>query len=198
MKSPVLEDLPLRGRPFDRRLDRQILSATVAEVSLHGIAGASLDEIAARAGVSKATIYKRWPSKDALCVAAVASLHDEVAPPDTGDPRRDLEAIVAGALRLGRRATSNRILPKVVGEMSDRSDLATAFRAAVVQPRRRACATVLERAIRGGALRPDLDRELALDLLIGPIMFRRLISGAPLPASLAYDLVTVLWKAYEP
>jgi hypothetical protein len=66
-----------------------------------------------------------------------------------------------------------------------------------VQPRRRACGILLERAIASGTLRSDLDRELAIDLLIGPIMFRRLVSGAPLPASLPHDLVEVLWRAYR-
>ncbi len=187
-----------RGRPFDRELDTIILEATVAEISAHGIAGSSVDAIALRAGVSKATIYKRWPSKDELCVEAIASLHTEITPPDTGDPRRDLETFMAGAIRLGRRAASNRILPRLVGEIVDRSDLAEAFRTAVVRPRRRACAILLERAIASGALRADLDRELAIDLLIGPIMFRRLVSGAPLSASLPHDLVEVLWKAYRP
>jgi len=187
-----------RGRPFDRELDTSILEATVAEISERCIARSSLDAIAMRAGVSKATIYKRWPSKDQLCIKAIASLHTEVTPPDTGDPRRDLETFIAGAIRLGRRAASNRMLPRLIGEIVDRSDLAAAFRAAVVQPRRRACGILLERAIASDALRSDLDRELAIDLLIGPIMFRRLVSGAPLPASLPHDLVEVLWKAYGP
>ncbi len=187
-----------RGRPFDRELDTSILEATVAEISERGIAASSLDAIAMRAGVSKATIYKRWPSKDQLCIEAVASLHANIIPPDTGDPRRDLETFIAGALRLGRRASSNRMLPRLIGEIVDRPDLADAFRTAVVQPRRRACGILLERAIASGALLADLDRELAIDLLIGPIMFRRLVSGAPLSASLPHDLVDVLWKAHGP
>ena len=198
MKAAASVDVPPpRGRPFDRDLDGYVLEATIAEISARGIAGASLDAIAARAGVSKASIYKRWPSKDALCVGAIASLHTEIAVPNTGDPRRDLETFIAGALRLGRRTASNRILPRLIGEMVDRSDLAAAFRAAVFEPRRRACLILLERAIASGALRADLDRELAIDLLIGPIMFRRLISGAPLPASLPHDLVTILFRAYH-
>lgn len=187
-----------RGRPVDRGLDKSILEATVVEISARGIAGSSLDAIAARARVSKASIYKRWPSKERLCVEAIASLHAEIALPDTGDSLRDIETFIAGALRLGRRSESNRILPRLIGEMVDRKDLTNAFRAAVVEPRRRVCMILIERAIAAGALRADLDRELAIDLLIGPIMFRRLISGAPLSASLPHDLVAALWKAYQP
>lgn len=196
MKRPAAGVLQSRGRPLDRQLDGRILQATIAEMAVHGIVRSSLDAIAARAGVSKATIYKRWTSKDRLCIDAVASLHIEFGPPDTGDPRRDMETLMAGALRLGRQSASNRILPRLVGEMVDRTELAAAFRAAVLEPRRRACEIILGRAIDGGALRADADRDLAIDLLIGPIMFRRMISGAPLPDSLSRDLVEVVWKAY--
>jgi AcrR family transcriptional regulator len=198
MKVQPLHEPAARGRPLDRQLDGRILKAAIAEMSARGIAQASLDAIAARAGVSKATIYKRWPSKDRLCVDAVSSLHTEIGPPDTGDPRRDLETLMAVAVRLGRQPSSNRVLPRLVGEMVDRDELAAAFRAAVLEPRRRACEILLGRAVECGALRADFDRDLAIDLLIGPIMFRRLISGAPLPDSLSHDLVEVVWKAYAP
>ena len=80
--------------------------------------------------------------------------------------------------------------------MVDRAGLAAAFREAVVSPRRRACAVLLERAFVDGELHADMDRELTIDMPIGPIMFRRLVSGAPLSSTLARDVVDLVWKAF--
>ncbi len=196
-----------RGRPPSEEAHRAVLAATVVLVAERGIAGTSVDAIAAATGVSKRTIYKHWASKEALCLEAIRGLHPAAnAPiPDSSDPRADATETLRRIARAGEAGAGERggrgesLLARLVGEAIDYPAIARMWRDALIAPRRARLAEVLRRAITQGQLRPDTDVGLAVDLLIGPIFYRRLVSGGPTPPdTLPAQLVDAVWAAFAP
>lgn len=185
-----------RGRPRDAAVDQRILSGTLAVIAERGITGASMDEIAARAGVSKPTIYGRWPSKDELCVHAVGAAPVVLRADRGGDPRTECIAALDEAMGLKEGESARRLLPRILAEINDHPALARVFSEHIVQPRRAQCARIVQRAIDGGQLPSSTDLDLAVDLLLGPIFYRRLINGAASLATLPEKIVNAVWKAF--
>jgi AcrR family transcriptional regulator len=139
----------------------------------------SMEEVARRAGVGKDTLYRRWHSKVALVRAALARLAEqEVRVPDTGSRDSDVRAYLRSIVRLLTKSGVGRVVAGLVGEASRNPEFAVVFRAFWAARRR----TAKEVALRPGAgdPAPDLDPELLIDLLVGPIYYRLLVSGAPL------------------
>lgn len=177
------------GRPRDPALDVAILAATLAVLTRDGYGGLSIDGVAAEAGVSKATIYRRWASKKDLILAAAEYLSQTVPVPDTGDVRDDLEAIVVELARVFGRPTTVRFVAALVAGMADDPELATALRDGFLAVRRDAARTVLERARDRGQITDDVDLEVAVDLLAAPLYYRLLITGQPIDRRFALRIV---------
>jgi AcrR family transcriptional regulator len=184
-----------RGRPRDARADQRILEVARDSLLAHGYAGLAIDTTAERAGVAKTTLYRRWPTKDHLAVAVFADMLDQDVPVgDTGDIHADLTTYlhqIASTLdrvrRAGRAAgdsgQSAGIVAELIAAASRHEDIGHAVRA--LYTRRIALAvTLIERAIRRGALRRDTDPVILLDQLGGALYYRVLITGAP--TDLAY------------
>ena len=115
------------GRPRDARAGRAILDATLELIAERGVHAFRTEDVAARAGVGKGAIYRRYRSKDELVTAAVAALvREEIAVPDTGTTRDDLLVLMRGAVDLYRRSLPARLLPNLVGAMAERPELARA------------------------------------------------------------------------
>lgn len=188
--SPPSDRRP--GRPREDRATSAAIAATLDLVAESGMSGLTTDAVAARAGVSKATMYRRWPSKDALLVDAVGSLVSEITVPDTGTLREDIRLLLRRAVRLYADSRPEKLIPELVSEMRRNPDLADAVRSGFLAQRRAALAQILERARARGELRDDIDRELALDLLGGVIYYRFLITGGPLDDALADSLTEAL------
>lgn len=167
------------GRPRSFEVDRAILDATVALFISHGFEAMSVEQVAAHAGVGKATIYRRWACKEALVSEAVAGLTEEIRVPDTGSVRGDLEDIMVQLLRTSATSASGKCFARMAGEISANQDFAHVFRRNVISPRRSIVARVLRRGIERGELRDDLDLDLATDMLVGPIIYRRLFGALP-------------------
>ena len=149
-----------------------------------------MDAIADGAGVGRTTIYRRWPSKAAVVAAAVGSLYlDRVEVPDTGSLSDDLVALLTESYRLMSDG-SGRVLERLIREAGENAELAELVRA-TFQARRRFYATILDRATARGELSADVDQELLLDLLLGPLMFRLLVTGAPVMPDAARSVVDV-------
>ena len=128
-----------------------------------------MEAVRTRAGVGKATIYRRWPSKEELVRDAIVFLHEEFETPDTGSLRGDYAALAERRAGERARAAAPRMLmPRLLGESVNDPELFAIFRANLVEPRRAALRTVLERAIDRGEIREGLDLELLLDLFAGP------------------------------
>ena len=189
-----------RGRPRDGAVDRRVLSAAWELLDAGGYAALNIDEVAERAGVAKTTVYRRWPTKDHLAIAAGAQLLGEVPIPDSGDLRRDL-AEFAGALaeslnrlRLAGHhgdGASPGLAAELVAATARHPDLGEAVRAQYAQ-RHALARTRLERAAAGEGLRADLDPGLLIEQLVGAIYYRILISGAPADRGYAERLVGAL------
>jgi AcrR family transcriptional regulator len=174
------------GRPREARADRAILAATLELIAEVGVHEFRTEDVAARAGVGKGAIYRRYGSKDDLVTAAVAALvSEEIAIPDTGSTREDLLVLMREAVELYCGSLAGRLMPNLVGAMAQKPELARAVRESFLTGRRAALAAVLERGVERGDLRPDLDVELALDALGGPLFYRLLITGGPLDEQLA-------------
>jgi AcrR family transcriptional regulator len=188
-------DAPSRppGRPREARPRRAAIEATLDLIAERGFRGLTTDAVAERAGISKATMYRRWRSKEDLVVDAVASLvASEIAVPDTGSLRGDVRALLRDAVKLYADERPGKLIPDLVAEMARRPAVAEAVRSGFLAERRAALSTVIERARARGEVRSDVDTELCLDLLGGVVYYRFLITGGTLDQRLADDLADVL------
>jgi AcrR family transcriptional regulator len=164
------------GRPRSPEAHAAILRAALELAVEGGLRGLSMEAIAARAGVGKATIYRRWKSKEAVFVEAIGSIALTPEVPDTGSVRGDFEATSGAAV--GRMAPEAfRVLPRLMADAADDPELREALHQALVRPRRAAIAEILRRGVERGELRADLDIDLVGDMLMGPLIARVLLSG---------------------
>jgi AcrR family transcriptional regulator len=184
-----------RGRPRSEKAHTAILDAATELLLEQGLETVSMDEVAERAGVSKATIYRWWPSKQTLALDALYHEWDTARPepPDTGSLRADLLALLRPWIRRIRTRPYGRVVAELVAEAQTNPDFASIYRARFVAPRREPARALLSRAIDRGELAPNSDVELALDLVYGPLYHRLLHGHAPLNDRFIQDVVdTVL------
>jgi AcrR family transcriptional regulator len=187
------------GRPRDARVDRVVLAATVELMARDGLQDLRMDDVAAKAGVGKAAIYRRYRSKDELVTAAVAALvGDAITIPDTGSTHDDLLVLMREAVDLYTGPLAGRLMPDLVAAMARRPELAHTVRDVFLVERRAALRTVLERGIERGDLSPDMNVELALDMLGGPLFYRLLITGGPLDEDLAAGVAELIMRGFAP
>lgn len=162
------------GRPRDETIDVEIVRALFELIEEVGLAAVTIEAIAERAGVSKATIYRRWDSKEELVVDAVVSLAAAADLPETGNIR---ERMVTGLSRVHAfmtKSTAGVVFPWLIGEVVRGSEIGRRYAEAVIIPRRQAVGKLIGEAIERGELRSDLDSELATDMLMGPLILRKL------------------------
>jgi AcrR family transcriptional regulator len=187
------------GRPRDERADRAILEATRELIAEVGVYEFRTEDVAARAGVGKGAIYRRYGSKDELVTGAIAGLVSaEIVVPDTGSTRDDLLLLMREAVELYRGSLARRLMPNLIGAMAQKPKLAKAVRDGLLAGRRRALSEVLRRGIERGDLRPDLDVELALDVLGGPLFYRLLVTGGPIDERLGEGVADLILRGFSP
>jgi AcrR family transcriptional regulator len=184
------------GRPREARLDGAIVAATLELVAEVGIHDFRMDDVAERAGVGKAAIYRRYRSKDELVTATVAALVSEITVPDTGSTREDLLALMREAVAVYGDPIKAGVMPSLVGAMRQRPELARALRDGFLAQRRAALRAVLDRGVARGDLRADLDVELALDVLGGALFYRLLITGGPIDGDLAEGVAELILRGF--
>jgi AcrR family transcriptional regulator len=163
------------GRPRDDSLDAEVIRAVLELLGEEGLGGFSMDAIAERAGVSKATIYRRWDSKEELIIDGVASLVSTVQPVENDDVRMVLITLLKRMRRFLFEAKGGTLFPSLVAEVAADSDIGRRYAETVIVPRRQMVAEVISNGIDRGELRPNLDVEVAVDMLIGPPILTRLI-----------------------
>jgi AcrR family transcriptional regulator len=167
------------GRPRAAGVDEALLAATIELAGEVGISAMSMDDLAQRAGVSKATIYRRWPSKEALVLDALSSAIRPLDVVDTGSVRRDLEVFLAELVHRMRTGRTSDILPELIAA-SVRDPALRASLDEWVRQRRQPLAAILRRAVDREELPADTDVETLVDALMGPLVYRRLLSHDPL------------------
>ena len=170
------------GRPRSAQAHQAILAAALELAVEGGLAGMTMEKVAARAGAGKATIYRRWDTKHALMADALRSIAADIQAPDTGSLRGDFLGLTAQALGANARGAL-RLMPRLMSEAAEDPELFAVCRAVLVDPRRAQLRAVLRRGVERGELRADADLDLAIDGLIGPIIYRVLITGGD-PAEL--------------
>ena len=169
------------GRPRSAVADAAIARATLEALREEGFRGLSVESVRQRSGVGKATIYRRYPDKESLVRAAIASLNPTIGElPDTGSVRGDMLAI----FRLIYQATVDRqgatFAPRLLAESATDPEMHAIFREALIDPRREAVRRVLLRGIERGELPQDTDLELVIDMIAGPVIYRVLVDGGTL------------------
>jgi len=178
------------GRPRDPVVEHLIVSAATDLVGEVGIDGLTMDEVARRAGVAKATVYRRFPSKVdlvmAVCHALTPALGDE---PDTGSIEKDLMVVMGSLLEKLEAPDSGRLMPAMIASSVANPEIREALRRFSANRRERTT-KIIERAIARGELRDDVDVELMADQLSAPLIYRNLISGQPVNAQVARRLVS--------
>ena len=186
------------GRPRDPQVDRDILTATIELLGEDGFDGLSIEAVAARAGVGKTTVYRRWPSKIPLVVDALTAMKAPTPTAVAEDlPTRDALVRAMGGFTKPHEGTS-RVLAGLVDAMSRNEELAERVRAVLVTERQRVLVDVIERGKRRGEIRPDVDASVMVDLLGGPVVLRRLITGAPVNQRLAHAIVDLVLDGAAP
>jgi len=183
------------GRPRSVRADEAILTAVLELLADGTTAEAlSMEAVAARAGVGKATIYRRWPNKDALLLDAVASLKGPT-PEITGESVRD--DLIALLRPVGQKSPqAARVLPCIMTEMHRSPELRRCYQK-VMEPRRERMREVFRRGIASGELRPDLDIEVTMAMLVGPLLSQAMLGWNPDfdREKLPTQLVDAIWPA---
>ena len=167
-----------RGRPRSAEADIAIERATLELLPQHGLRGLSMEAVAKRAGVSKATLYRRFPSKRDLVAAALRSIRTTQPAPDTGSVLGDLLAL----LQRERSAAKSvpdvaRLAAKLLADADNDAELFRLAQRTLIAFDRRAIRQVLSRGIKRGELRADIDIGLATDILHGSLVSRFLLSG---------------------
>jgi AcrR family transcriptional regulator len=175
------------GRPRSGEAHQAILDATLALLAEVGFSALTVEGVAQRAGVGKATIYRRWPSKLPLVVEAFGQL-PALEDVDTGSLVGDLKLMLRSYLQLFRATPLAAVLPSLAGERAHDPELSKLLEP-ILRERRQPLRRALERAVARGEIPPDLDLDLAADLVVGPIAVRLFFSGAKLKPEIVDPIV---------
>ena len=185
------------GRPRDEEARKRILNAALELVEEQGFAQVTSDAIAERAGASKSTVYRWWPNKAAVVIEAFReAVEPEVPFPDTGSFRADITTQVRNFARLMSGRGGRMLTAFVVAARSD-PEVAEAFRTIWSDPRRAEAKEMLRRCQQRRQLRPDVDLDLVLDALYGPLYYRLLAKNEAPSARYAEALVDLLLRGLE-
>jgi AcrR family transcriptional regulator len=170
--------LALRGRPPSESSYRAILDAFRDLLIEVGFARLRLEHVAARAGASKATIYRRWGSKEAIAIELVRELATpHAAVTDTGDARQELIAVAADVVARLTETDFGLVIRRLLSEIASNEAVSEAFRASVIDSRVNEVRGVIDRGIARGYLRADADVEITTEVLVGSIYARSLFGG---------------------
>jgi AcrR family transcriptional regulator len=192
------------SRKPDKRVERSqraILDATRELLAEEGDVGSlTIEAVAARSGVAKTTIYRRWRDKWELALDAVMidMLPRFANPVDVSDTRKELITFVDSVTKLWASPPYGPAMQGLISQIATEPELARVYRERVVEPRREQLRPVIERGIARGDLRPDTDVRLVHELLVGPILYRLLLSGPPLNRKLTTSLADAVLDSFAP
>ncbi len=180
------------GRPRSLEAHRAILDATLELLSEVGFSALTVEGVASRAGVGKATIYRRWPSKLPLVIEAFTELPG-LEDVDTGDLAADLKEMLKSYLRVFNATPLAQVIPSLAGERAHNPELSALFDP-VIRGRRQPLRRRLLRAVERGELPRGLDVDLAADLMVGPIAVRLFFTGARISPRMVAPIVDLVLR----
>ena len=186
-----------KGRPRNVETEKAILAASYDLLLENGFGAITVEKIAERAKVSKATIYKLWPNKAAVVMDGFLSAAMSRLPvPDTGSVIND---IVIQVTNLARFLTSRegKVINELIAEGQFDLKLAEEYRSRYFNPRRFDSRTILERGVHRGELKKDLDIELSIDLIYGPLFYRLLVTGEKLDEPFIKVLINYAFEGIQ-
>jgi AcrR family transcriptional regulator len=163
-----------------------------------GVRSLTVEAVAARSGVAKTTIYRRWRDKWQLALDAVMidMLPTFADPVDVGDTRKELLTFINSVVKVLTTQPYGSAMQGLVSEIATEPELARVYREQVVEPRRHQLEPVIERGVARGDLRPDTDVRLVHELMVGPLFYRVLFSGGPLDRKLSTSVVDAVLDAF--
>ncbi|WP_432753960.1 TetR/AcrR family transcriptional regulator [Streptomyces sp. JL2001] len=185
------------GRPREERVTAAVLTAVVDMVTEQGIGAVTMDAVASRAGVSKPAMYRRWPTKQDLIIAAAESRLGVLSVPDLGDFRAELRFVLTARLEAYRLPGSDRLIAGLIGATAEtgaaRGKYAEYTERITGETRR-----ILERGMVRGDVDPDTDVRAAATLVAAPLLFR-LVGEQEMPdARFVETLVELVARAVGP
>jgi AcrR family transcriptional regulator len=193
MREPRTSDGTGRGRPRSKQAEEAILAATAQLLEEKGFKALTIEDVAVRAGVGKATIYRWWQSKGTLAFDAFSAEFLARQPlPDTGSLHGDFLAALRGWIRSVKGTPTGKTLVELVAEVQRDPALAAIWRDRFIGPVRDHHRVMVQRAIARGEVPSTTNTEVALDLLFGPAYHRLLQTHLPLTDRFARDVVSVV------
>jgi AcrR family transcriptional regulator len=187
--------------PRTERSKQAILDATRELLAERGDVGAlTVEAVAARSGVAKTTIYRRWRDKWELALDAVMidMLPGFAEPVDVGDTRKELVTFMDAARKNLSSPPSGPSMRGLASQIATEPELSRVYRERVVEPRREQLRPVIERGIARGDLRPDTDVRLVHEMMVGPIFYRLLFSGGPIDRKLSTRIADAILDGFSP
>lgn len=182
------------GRPRSEAAEQAMLDAALEAVSERGVEGVRCEDVAARAGVGKATLYRRWSGKEDMLIAAFASLKRPLPPARGESAREDLVAMLDVIAKDANDPRYARQFALLHGEGARFPRLVARYKEEIVEPRREAIRSVLRRGITTGELRADIDVEVAMLALTGAVMAREKHDAGPAAPGFAERVVDELLR----
>lgn len=187
-----------RGRPRSAEAEEAILQAALEILDQAGYGSFSIEAVAARAGVGRPTIYRRWPSKLELAVEAVVRLAPPLKVAESGDPLADLRHLFSELLPDMTSSAAGRAIIALASDPQVHAVLARRLDERFLQPRRAVIAGLLQRAVSAGQIRPDIDPDLLIDFIMGAATYRWLVTGTPVTRQSARRIVDAVLDLSAP
>jgi len=185
------------ARPQKKHAREAILAATLKLIGERGIEYTTIDDISRTSGISRGTIYKHWKQKDALCLDALNYMKRSWPVFNSGNPRADITGLLCHLALTRKPEAFTRVWPRVMSYSANNRSFAKAFRARVSEGRHAQLVQLLELAKSKGELRKDLNIGIAVDLLLGPILYRRCLQTS-MPYDLPKHIVDSFWETNGP
>jgi AcrR family transcriptional regulator len=187
-----------RGRPRDQVRHTAVLQAAGDLMIEGGLAAATMEAIAARAGVSKQTIYNWWPSRGAVALEGLMVRADPLADiPEDATAREAVRLLAVALVRLFVSTPAGPLLRSLVADAQSQPEIAQALRDQWLTPRRDAVVAILERGVARGELRSGVDAALVIDHALGSLYYRLLLGHEPLTEAAARRSVDLVWEGIE-
>jgi AcrR family transcriptional regulator len=180
------------GRPRNVAADREIVAATLRLLSREGYDGTSIEAVAAEAGVTRATVYRRYPTKADMVTAAVCAMTEVKEPGACPDPRSTLIQLLRGFHECVGPNDGLGIAASLYLQRHEHPEMLDSFRQRVIHPTRLQMEAVLKLARDQGAIPATAEPETMIEMLIGSYLYRTL-AGRPIPKNWPERMVAAIW-----